>query len=44
MAQWAATLSLGDLEPGDYLLKVTATEPDFGGQLTASSITVSVSG
>ncbi len=43
LAQWAATLSLGDLEPGDYVLKVTATEP-ASGEAHSSSITVSVSG
>jgi len=43
LAQWAATLSVSGVEPGDYILKVTATEPDSG-NTHSSSITVSVSG
>ncbi len=43
LAQWAATLSASGVEPGDYILKVTATEPDSG-KTHSSSITVSVSG
>ena len=43
MVQWAATLSFGALEPGDYLLLVTATEPESG-ETYSSSITVSVAG
>jgi len=43
MAQWAATLGLGALETGDYVLKVTATKPETG-ESFSSTITVSVSG
>ena len=43
MAQWAATLGLGTLEAGDYILKFTATEPETG-DTHSSTITVSVSG
>ncbi len=43
LMQWAATLSASGVEPGDYILKVTATEPDSG-ETHSSSIMVSVSG
>ena len=43
MAQWAATVGLGPLEAGDYLLRFTATEPETG-EAHSSAITVSVSG
>lgn len=43
MAQWAATIRFDSLEPGDYVLKATTTEPDTGKSLS-SSITVSVAG
>jgi hypothetical protein len=43
LSQWAATLSTGPVEPGDYILKVTATEPETG-ETNSSTITVSVSG
>ena len=43
LSQWAATLSTGPVEPGDYVLKVTATEPETG-ETHSSAITVSVSG
>ena len=40
LSQWAATIQLGDVEPGDYVLKVTATDPESGDS-HSSSITVS---
>ncbi len=43
MAQWAATLGLGQIEAGDYTLQFTATEPETG-EAHSSTITVSVSG
>jgi len=43
LAQWAATIQIDALEAGDYVLKVTATDPESG-ESHSSSITVSVSG
>ena len=43
MVQWAATLSFGALEPGDYVLQVSATDPETG-DTHSNSITVSVVG
>lgn len=43
LAQWAATLSVSELDPGDYVLLVTATDPESG-RSSSSSITVEVPG
>ena len=43
LSQWAATLSTSPIEPGDYILQVTATDPQSG-ESYSSSITISVSG
>ena len=43
MAQWAATIGVEDLDGGDYVLKVTATDPETG-EAYSSTITVTVTG
>jgi hypothetical protein len=43
LAQWAATLSVSGLDPGGYVLRVTATDPESG-ESYSSSISVEVLG
>ena len=43
LTHWAATIQLGAVEAGDYLLRITATDPDSG-ESHSSSLTIEVSG